>query len=47
MLTGSLMKGVLAPLSADLGSAIGENGSTLLTDRVEAPTGRAGSDDLR
>ena len=34
---------MLAPLSADLISAIGENGSTLSTDRMDASTGRAGS----
>ena len=49
MLSGSIMKGVavvLAPLSADLRSAIGKNSSTLSTDRMEASTGRADSGGL-
>ena len=46
MFTGSVMKGatvMLAPLSVDLGSAIRENSSTLVTNRMDAPTGRTGS----
>ena len=49
MLAGSIMKGVaimLAPLSAGLGYAVGENSSTWIFDRMTASTGGAGPSDF-
>ena len=49
MFAGSIMKGVaimLAPLSAGLGSAVGENSATWIFNRMPASTGGAGPSDV-
>ena len=49
MFAGSIMKGVaimIAPLSAGLGSAVGENSATWIFNRMPASTGGAGPSDV-
>ena len=49
MFTGCIMEGetiVFAPLGADLGFDIGEDNSTLMSNRMNVTTGRTGPSDV-